>query len=97
MYDITIVGIDVVEWLVDTLVKLPDDSRLFDLLVDRRGVAAAQPFRGAGAPAAALRQTLAHGLGPDRHAAAVRRRGSVYAGHGGNPRQALGKVVLPLA
>jgi hypothetical protein len=33
VFDITIVGIDVVEWLVDTLVKLPDDSRLFDLLV----------------------------------------------------------------
>jgi hypothetical protein len=31
--DITIVGIDIVEWLVDALVKLPDDSRLFDLLV----------------------------------------------------------------
>ena len=33
VYDITIVGIDIVEWLVETLVKLPEDSRLFDLLV----------------------------------------------------------------
>ena len=32
-FDITIVGIDIVEWLVEQLAKLPEDSRLFDLLV----------------------------------------------------------------
>jgi len=31
--DITIVGIDIVNWLVETIIKLPEDSRLFDLLV----------------------------------------------------------------
>jgi len=31
--DVTIVGIDIAEWLMDTLVSLPDDSRLFDLLI----------------------------------------------------------------
>jgi hypothetical protein len=32
-YDVTIVGIDVVQWLVEELTKLPTDSPLFDLLV----------------------------------------------------------------
>jgi len=33
VFDITIVGIDIVEWLLEQLAKLPEDSRLFDLLV----------------------------------------------------------------
>ena len=33
VFDITIVGLDIAEWLVGELVKLPEDSRLFDLLV----------------------------------------------------------------
>lgn len=33
IFDITIVGLDIVEWLVGELSKLPEDSRLFDLLV----------------------------------------------------------------
>jgi SNF2 family DNA or RNA helicase len=33
LFDITIIGIDLVEWLADQLAKLPEDSPLFDLLV----------------------------------------------------------------
>ena len=33
VFDITIVGIDIVEWLVEQLAKLPEDLPLFDLLV----------------------------------------------------------------
>jgi SNF2 family DNA or RNA helicase len=32
-YDVTIIGIDLVQWLVEHLDKLPDRNRLFDLLV----------------------------------------------------------------
>lgn len=32
-FDITIVGIDIVEWLVEQLAMLPEDSPMFDLLV----------------------------------------------------------------
>ena len=31
--DITIVGLDIVEWLIDELAGYPDDHPLFDLLV----------------------------------------------------------------
>ena len=78
--DLTIIGIDLVPWLLDDLTKHPLDHPLFDLLVIDEVVQAARSHRQARQGAGPASPPLENDLGLERHAAPLGTARSVHAG-----------------
>ena len=82
----TIVGIDIIGWLLDELGGLAADHPLYRPPGDRRDLQAARSDGRARQGSGQGRRALEHDLGPVRHAAAEQCAGSVHAGADRHPR-----------
>src|SRR5262249_15405579 len=88
--EVTAVGVDLVQWLVEELASVPDDHPLFDVLIIDETSRLKDPSGKRARGAVEGRRALPDALGPDRYAAAKLGHGPVHARRRRARRRAVG-------